>query len=76
MSTRSSPRGDRAGTLDRVTKPREVDTHALDELLEDYWVELADSPLADSSIRDYFYFAFVFVRWINGEFTPGAHVKE
>lgn len=45
------------------------------EALDAYWEALQASQLADKSIEDYFYFAYCFVRWCNGEFEPGAKVK-
>lgn len=45
-------------------------------LLEEYFEVLQRSALTDKSVEDYYYFAFCFVRWCNGEFTPGGAVKE
>jgi len=47
----------------------------LDIKLEDYWQVLQSSNLAEKSMEDYYYFAFCFVRWINGSFVPGGTIK-
>ena len=47
----------------------------IDTLLDEYWTALQDSPLADSSVEDHFYFAYAFVRWSRGEFEPGATIR-
>ena len=44
--------------------------------LDEYWKDLQESPLADKSIVDYYYFAECFVRWLDGDFKPGAKVTE
>lgn len=45
------------------------------EKLDEYWDTLQATQLTDASIRDYYMFAEQFVRWIEGNFEPGAHVK-
>lgn len=50
-------------------------TNNLQVLMDEYWEALQASQLADKSIEDYFYFAYCFVRWCNGEFEPGAKVR-
>jgi hypothetical protein len=47
----------------------------IDGKLEEYWTVLQASKLTDKSIEDYYYFAFCFVRWMNGSFHPGENVK-
>ena len=44
-------------------------------LLDEYEREVNASPLASGSKADYIYFAWVFVRWIDNDFSPGAHVR-
>lgn len=46
------------------------------DALDSYFEVLEASPLTFSSARDYYYFAECFVRWIDGEFTPGRTIKE
>lgn len=41
--------------------------------LDEYFVALERSPLADKSREDYYYFAECFVRWLDGTFEPGAN---
>lgn len=48
----------------------------LDQAVEEYWDELQESPLTNKSVEDYFWFAYCFVRWCRGEFSPGSHVRE
>lgn len=47
----------------------------LQQFLDEYWRILMNSQLTDKSIEDYYYFAEVFVRWINGEFEPGRRLR-
>lgn len=46
--------------------------NALWKHLDGYWEAIQASGLADSSKVDYYYFAEVFVRWVEGDFTPGG----
>ena len=39
--------------------------------LDEYAEVLHVSSLTDNSVQDYFYFAECFVRWMDGDFTPG-----
>jgi len=49
-------------------------THLWDEL-DRYFQTLESSPLTDCSVRDYYYFAECFVRFMDGTFQPGAMVR-
>lgn len=42
------------------------------DALDGYFQVLESSQLADSSVRDYYWFAECFVRWLDGTFIPGA----
>jgi hypothetical protein len=41
--------------------------------LDEYFQVLESGPLADKSVEDYYYFAECFVRWVDGDFTPGGN---
>lgn len=43
--------------------------------LDGYWEAIQRSPLAEASKVDYYYFAECFVRWIEGDYEPGAKVE-
>lgn len=45
-------------------------------LFEAYRAEVEASGLAPSSKNDYVMFAEMFVRWIEGEFVPGASLRD
>lgn len=48
---------------------------ALWKHLDNYWEFIQLSALAESSKIDYYWFAEAFVRWIDGDYTPGAKLE-
>jgi hypothetical protein len=44
----------------------------LETALDEYYEEINNTGLAPTSKRNYVSFAEQFVRWLNGEFVPGA----
>lgn len=52
-----------------------VNVGDIDEQLDAYWDVLCESDLTDKSMDDYYYFAYCFVRWMKGDFDPGANVE-
>lgn len=53
----------------------QITSREMQNALDEYWEVLQTSQLSDKSVEDYFYFAFCFVRWMNGNFTPGSNLK-
>ena len=56
-------------------KPRLRSINRLYELLDEYIRAVNESPLSDSSKKDYISFAEMFVRWADNDFTPGGQLK-
>jgi hypothetical protein len=59
----------------RTTVPRLNQNEQLWQRLDQYFDVLQRSQLAEKSVEDYYYFAECFVRWVNGEFTPGQNIR-
>jgi hypothetical protein len=49
--------------------------NTLESLLDEYYEDVNATELAPTSKRNYVAFAESFVRWVNGEFTPGAQLS-
>lgn len=58
-----------------IAKVSPITVQEIQNAITEYWKVLQASQLADKSTEDYFYFAYCFVRWMNGEFEPGGSIK-
>ncbi|WP_025761888.1 hypothetical protein [Dyadobacter tibetensis] len=59
----------------KQTKTSESNLKEIDRLLQMYLKEIEESNLKPLSAQMYQTQSINFVRWINGEFTPGGHAK-
>ncbi|WP_270620000.1 hypothetical protein [Paenibacillus macerans] len=48
----------------------------INELLDEYTLEVKNAGLKESAETTYLRHANNFVRWCNGEFTPGGNLKK
>jgi hypothetical protein len=57
-------------------KPKMRSINKLWQLFDDYVEAVENSSLALKSQEDYREFAEYFVRWIEGDYTPGQGIKD